>query len=198
VASLRSELEKLRKEAASLRDESASRRIKAREESERALKLAEEKGEFDKVAGALRARLAELEPLEADAKAWRAHAEQEAKALDARRTSLPVHWQTALDAAGSVDGKRAVLAAHDAERATTAPAAPKHTPQASGAPVGASPDWATIMASSDIEAIRAAKAADPAGWAAMTSRNAAPRSLSTADRIAALRKSQQKSASAAR
>lgn len=188
VATLRARLDKLEKDNASLRDESASRRIKAKEEADKALKLAEEKGEFDKVIAAHRARIAELEPLESDAKAWRSFAEQERARLDAKRDGLPAHWQSVYDAAGSIEAKRAVLAAIEADTGKTS--TPKAAPPSGGAPAAGAPDWSQIAASGDRDAIRAAREADPTGWRALTSRNSAPRPISTTERMAQARKAQ--------
>jgi hypothetical protein len=166
-ASLRSELEKLRKEAASLRDESASRRIKAREESERAAKEAEAKGEYAKALETYKARVAELEGLEGDAKQWRSFADEERKRLDARKADLPAHWQSLLDRASDIDGKRAVLAAYDVEAATKGTTTAAAKPQQGGAPAsGVQPiDFAKAWASGGRD-WQDAKTRDPKGASA--------------------------------
>lgn len=157
---LAARLAKLEAENNKLRDESAQRRIKAKEEGEKAAKALEEQGQFKALAETLKARLAELEPLEGDAKQWRSFVQQESQRIDAQKASLPPHWQAALDGAGSLDGKRAVLAAYEAERGTKKqPAAP---PPGGAAPAPAGADFAALA--SDPAALRQAKQADPAGW----------------------------------
>lgn len=148
----------------SVSDEAAQRRIAAKQERERAEKLAEEQGQFKALADSYKARIAELEPqlgpLEEQAKRWRAHEERERARIKATRESLPPHWQAALDAAGSLEAQQAILQAVDAERGSgkRTPA----NPPPGGNPAAGGVDFA--MVANDPAALKAAKLADPDGW----------------------------------
>ena len=156
-------LEALEKENKALRDESAAKRVKAREATLAAEKAAEEQGQHKALAESLKQRIGELEPLEAHAKAWLAHLEREQARLAKVREGLPGHWQTALDASPTLDGKQAILAAYEAEKAS-APAGkqPAKAPPLGNPPGGASTDWTAVA--SDPRALREAKDRDPTGW----------------------------------
>lgn len=158
-------LELLEKENKALRDESASKRVKAREATLAAEKLAEEQGQHKALAESLKQRIGELEPLEGDAKAWRAHLERETARLAKVREGLPGHWQQALDASPTLDGKQAILSAYEAERATsTQGKTPAKAPMPGNPPGAASTDWSQVA--SDPKALREAKERDPSGWSA--------------------------------
>lgn len=166
-ADVMAKLQRLDEVEAKLRavtDEAAQRRVAAKQERERAEKLAEEQGQYKALADSFKARIAELEPqlgpLEEQAKRWRAHEERERQRIKATRESLPPHWQAALDAAGSLEAQQAVLAAIDSERATN-----KRTPASpppGGNPAAGAVDFAAVA--NDPAALRAAKIADPKGW----------------------------------
>lgn len=157
-------LDEVEQKLRAVTDEAAQRRVAAKQERERAEKLAEEQGQFKALADSYKARIAELEPqlgpLEEQAKRWRAHEERERQRIKATRESLPPHWQAALDAAGSLEAQQAVLAAIDSERATN-----KRTPASpppGGNPAAGAVDFAQVA--NDPAALRAAKVADPSGW----------------------------------
>lgn len=148
----------------SVTDEAAQRRVAAKQERERAEKLAEEQGQYKALADSLKARIAELEPqlgpLEEQAKRWRAHEEREKQRIKMMREQLPPHWQAALEAAGSLEAQQAVLAAIENERAVT-----KRTPAnppPGGNPAAGGVDFSAVA--NDPAALRAAKLADPEGW----------------------------------
>lgn len=167
-AEVLSRLEALEKENKALRDESASKRVKAREAQLAAEKAAEEQGQHKALAESLKQRLAELEPLEGDAKAWRAHLEREQERLAKVRETLPQHWQAAFDASTSLEGKQKLLAAYEADRSTSVQTKqPAKAPGAGNPPGAASTDWQQLAAS-DPAALREAKVRDPQGWAAFT------------------------------
>lgn len=156
-------LEALEKENKSLRDESASRRVKAKEAQAAAEKAAEEQGQYKALADSLKQRLGELEPLEAQAKAWQAHEKREAERFAKVRETLPTHWQQALDASPSLDGKQAILSAYEAERASASPGKqPAKAPAPGNPPGAASTDWTQLA--NDPQALREAKTRDPEGW----------------------------------
>lgn len=168
-ADLAARLDQLEKENKALRDESAAKRVKAREATLAAEKLAEEQGQHKALAESLKQRIGELEPLENDAKAWRAHLERESARLAKVREGLPVHWQQALDASPSLDGKQAILSAYEAERATSPTGKqPARAPVPGNPPGAASTDWAQIA--SDPKALREAKERDPSGWSTFVSK----------------------------
>jgi|GEM_PF-4105344 len=148
----------------SVTDEAAQRRVAAKQERERAERLAEEQQNYKVLADSLKARIAELEPqlgpLEEQARRWRAHEEREKQRIKTMREQLPPHWQAALEAAGSLEAQQAVLTAIENERATT-----KRTPASpppGGNPAHGSVDFAQVA--NDPAALRAAKEADPTGW----------------------------------
>lgn len=151
----------LKAEIAALRKEAASHRVRARDERTAAEKAAEEQGQFKALAEARAARVKELEALEPVAKRWQEHEQREVARIQALRESLDAHWQVALDAAPSLEGKQAILAAIDAAKGR-APPKPPVNGAAPGAP--ASTDWSSVMG--DPTAFREAKARDPQGWAA--------------------------------
>lgn len=163
----RARFEAADKEIKALREEAASRRVKAKEATAAAEKAAEEQGQYKALADSLKARVGELEPLEADAKQWRAHVERESQRLAKVREGLPAHWQAALDASPSLDGKQAILSAYESERAAGAGNSkqPAKAP-APGNPPGAaaSHDWQALAANP--AALKEAKARDPQGWRA--------------------------------
>jgi hypothetical protein len=163
-ADLTARLAALENENKSLRDESAAKRVKARDATLAAEKLAEEQGQHKALAESLKQRIGELEPLENDAKAWRAHLERETARLAKVREGLPAHWQAAIDASPTVDGKQAILSAYEAERASSAPQGkqPAKAPAPGNPPGSASTDWAQLA--SDATALREAKQRDPTGW----------------------------------
>lgn len=148
----------------SVSDEAAQRRIAAKQERERAEKLAEEQGQFKALADSYKARIAELEPqlgpLEEQAKRWRAHEERERQRIRATRETLPAHWQAALDAAGSLEAQQAVLQAIEQESAGSKRTPAKAPP--GGNPAAGSVDFASLA--NDPAALKAAKLADPEGW----------------------------------
>lgn len=145
-------------------DEAAQRRVAAKQERERAEKLAEEQGQFKALADSYKARIAELEPqlgpLQQQAERWRAYEQAETARLKAAREQLPAHWQAAIDAAGSLDGQQAILRAYEAERASgkRTPA----NPPPGGNPAAGGVDFGQVAG--DPSALRAAKIADPSGW----------------------------------
>lgn len=102
-------------------DDAAKQRIKARQEAEakgehqRALELRTQELEEKQK------RLAELEVLEPDAKKWREHLANEAKRIDAEKATLAPHWQQAIDAAPTVEAKRAILNAISNEQPASRP-----------------------------------------------------------------------------
>lgn len=162
AAAIRAELERTRAELAKVRQEAAAHRVEKRTAAEKA---AEDAGEHKKHAELLKARLAELEPLEGAAKRWAEHEARETARIARVRESLEPHWQVALDAAPTLDGKLAVLTAIDAAKGSAKPP-PSKPPVTGGAP-GAPPtstDWNAVIG--DPVALREAKARDPAGWAA--------------------------------
>lgn len=178
-------------EVKALREESAGRRVKAKEATAAAEKLAEEQGQFKALAESLKSRVAELEPLQTDAQQWRDHLARETSRLAKVREGLPVHWQSALDASPSVDGKQAILAAYEAEQAARQPAGREAAkPPSSGAPPGATvtTDWEALA--SNPVALRDAKARDPSGWQTFVARlrGSAGRPQTTQERRLALAK----------
>ena len=155
-------LAKLESENSRLRDEAAQRRLKAKEEAANAQKALEEQGEFKALADSYKMRITELEADAEDAKAWRSYRDAESKRIEEMKASLPPHWQAALDATSSLDGRRAILSAYEAERGakTRTPAAPP--PGSAAPPAAGGTDFAAL--SNDPDALRRAKNADPAGW----------------------------------
>lgn len=164
VAARLARLDEIEGELKRVKDEAAQKRIAAKQERERAEKLAEEQQNFKVLADSLKARIAELEPqlgpLEEQAKRWRAHEERERQRVKAMRESLPPHWQAALDAAGSLEAQQAVLQAIEAESASGKRTPAKAPP--GGAPAAGAVDFAQVA--SDPAALKAAKLADPSGW----------------------------------
>jgi hypothetical protein len=178
-----SELAAIRKELEDVRREAASRRVKAKEaEAERA-KALEEQGQFKALAESLKARVSELEPLEALAKRWQDFEAAEGKRIAQAKESLPPHWQAALDAAANLDGKQAILRAYDAERSSTKPAPPPAPAGgAPAAPTARERDWSAVA--HDRGALRKAIAEDPEGWEKFSQgMTTATRPVTTFDRL---------------
>ncbi|MFZ9959220.1 MAG: hypothetical protein ACO3GP_02415 [Candidatus Limnocylindrus sp.] len=164
VAARLARLDEVEKKLAQVTDEAAQRRIAAKQERERAEKLAEEQGQFKALADSYKARIAELEPqlgpLEEQAKRWQAFENRERQRIQSMRASLPAHWQAALDAAGSLEAQQAVLQAIDAENASGKRSPAKAPP--GGNPAAGAVDFSQVA--NDPAALRAAKEADPTGW----------------------------------
>ena len=122
-------------------------------------------------ADALAARVKDLEAYETDAKAYRASVTEELKAIETEKASLAPAAQAALDAAPTLAGKKAVLAALRGTGAPAAPGKPVHTPSpASGAPAPNTPvDFDTAF-KSGVKALDEAKAKDPTGFKAWEGR----------------------------
>lgn len=164
VAARLARLDEIEGELKRVKDEAAQKRIAAKQERERAEKLAEEQQNFKVLADSLKARIAELEPqlgpLEEQAKRWRAHEERERARVKATRETLPQHWQAALDAAGSLEAQQAVLQAIEAESAGGKRTPAKAPP--GGNPAAGAVDFAQVA--NDPAALKAAKIADPSGW----------------------------------
>jgi len=122
-------------------------------------------------ADALAARVRDLEPYEADAKAYRASVTEELKAIEAEKATLAPAAQAALDAAPTLAGKKAVLAALRGAVPAAAPGKPVHTPSpASGAPAPTGVVDFDAAFKNGIKALDEAKAKDPTGFAAWEGR----------------------------
>lgn len=118
------------------------------------------------------ARVKELEGYEPDAKAYRAAVTEELKTIETEKASLPPAAQAALDAAPTLAGKKAVLAAlRGAAPAPAQPGKPVHTPSpASGAPAPNTPVDFDAAFRAGVKALDEAKAKDPTGFAAWENR----------------------------
>jgi hypothetical protein len=161
VTDLQAELARAQAEAKKLRDEAASHRVRANEQRSAAEKALEEQGQFKALAEERARRLAELESLEGPAKRWAEHEKRETERLAKAREALSPEWQAALDAAPSLEGKQAILAALDKAK----PAAPQRAPVGGGPPAGpaaADEDWFSLADSPND--LRAAIARNPTGW----------------------------------
>lgn len=122
-------------------------------------------------ADTLAGRVKELEAYEPDAKAYRAGVTEELKAIETEKASLAPAAQAALDAAPTLAGKRAVLAALRGTSAPAAPGKPVHTPSpASGAPAPNTPVDFDAAFRGGVKALDEAKAKDPTGFAAWEGR----------------------------
>ena len=163
AAALRAELARKDAELTKVRAEAASHCVKGNEARSAADKAAEANGEFKALAESRAARIAELEGHAPHAQKWREHEERETARITTVRASLEPHWQAALDAAPSLEGKQAVLTAIEAARGTQKPP-PGKPPVQGGAPgAPAATDWNEVI--HDQAALRAAKARDPVGFA---------------------------------
>ncbi len=108
-------------------------------------------------------RLAELEAHAPAAQKWAAHEASETARIANLRAALDPSLQAAVDAASTLEGKLAVLAALDVARGTQKPP-PGKPPVQGGAPSApAATDWNDVV--NDQAALRAAKARDPVGFA---------------------------------
>lgn len=191
VASLRSRLERTEAELTKTRQEAAAHRVAKNEQRTAAEKAAEEQGQYKALAESLKARVAELEPLEGSAKQWREYEARETTRLAKARDGLEPHWQAAIDAQPTIAGKQAILDGITASRGagTTTPAPPTKAPP-SGAPGGApaAVDWQAV--SNDQSQLQAAIARDPQGWQAYKAQLRGPaRPLTTYERMQQQRRS---------
>lgn len=128
AAAIAAERDHLKKELAKVLDEVHAKKAKAREAEMTAAKLAAEQGQYKEALDRLSPRLAELEALAPLAEKWRAFEENETKAIEAKKAALPEAVQRALDAAGGLEAKRAVLAAFESFSPSTPPPKAKVPP----------------------------------------------------------------------
>lgn len=165
VAKLRAELERAREDAARYR-------VAKREESEARQKALEEQGQFKALAEERAKALAEyqqqlesMRAIEEQAKRWAEYEQGELGRIDTAKAALPESVQRAIDAVPTLDGKRAVLEAFNAQ----GPRAKAAVDASAGPPAkGGEVDWASLSG----EALRQASRADPEGylkWAGLKS-----------------------------
>lgn len=119
---LRAKAEKYEAELQRARDEAAQRRIKAREEAEAKAKALQEQGEYKALAETqtqtieeLKAQLAEAEALKEKASRFDQWQAAELEKIEERKSSLSDSAKAALDAAPTLEAKRAFLAALDSQ-----------------------------------------------------------------------------------
>lgn len=110
-------------------------REKRRQEEEAAAAAKAKAGEYEPLLEQLKSRVAELEPLEADAAAWRAYQEREAQSLAKRMKAAKLDDETvaALSAIPDLALRRSML---DRLTASGAPA-PEHPAGSPSSPAGA-------------------------------------------------------------
>jgi chromosome segregation ATPase len=182
AAGLQAELESFRRKAAELEeklrktnDENAKRRIAEKEARDRAEAEARQKGEHEKVIKSLEERLAEAEKeiqrrasWEDGHKNWSKYLENESTAIEAKLPSMEPHWQAAIKAAPSLEAKKAILAARDAEvaaRAAQKPPVEEKKPAnpapAGGAPAGTPPPQVLNAGAASPEELRSLKESNP-------------------------------------
>lgn len=175
LSALRTRLERTEAELEKTRKEAAGRRVAAN-------KAAEENGEYKALAENLKARVAELEPLEPLAKRWAAHEQRELERLNAARAGLPPEAQAALDAVPTLEGKQAILNLLGSKGGPAQRPPPEKPPIPGGAPPPPNgTDWTSFSTSAELEA---AKQRDPAGWKTyLESQGGTSRSLTFIERM---------------
>jgi hypothetical protein len=158
VAELLAKIEEQGKRLAEVSRESAERRTKHKEAQTAAEKALEEQGQFKALAEERAKRVAELEALEGDAKAYQALMKTKAEALAAKRETLPPAVLAAFDAAqGNLAAQEAIVNAF----ATAAPETPKPKNGPNLTTGGGTLDFAAAFA--DPTKWAEAKKADPEG-----------------------------------
>lgn len=169
-----------------LKDESAQRRIAARDAELRAAEASAKAGDVEALKRAYETRLTEAQTererlmrFEPAARAWEQHEQAETMRVTERAKVLPPHFAVLLDGVPTLDGKRKVLAAYEAEQAARMalpppvvveqPKQPAPFAPPGGAPAGTPPPQLSLETAT-VEQLQSLRAQDPGAFARLTRR----------------------------
>lgn len=145
IAALRAKASKYDElDAKSKKDAEDAAAARAAQQSE-----AEKAGQTQKALDLAKARLAELEPYEAEVKTFREQQTAELKAIEDKKATLSDVQKAALDAAPSLAGKKAVLASFGVSTKVTPPATNPPPPGNPNGPVDFTEAWKSPAAWAD-------------------------------------------------